>query len=111
MPDLWVARDLSVLRAAVELCDEGRDSASLSSITRRTGFGQAEVTRSLLRLSGERPPFFDNMAWTFTGGISHVFAPTGHARRAVGQRSPAADRLVEFLELRTVPAERAEWCP
>ncbi|MBM2621191.1 hypothetical protein JIG36_37385 [Actinoplanes sp. LDG1-06] len=107
MTDLWITKDLPVLKAAVELCDEGDDTAAtVGGIAERTGFTEAEVTKSLLRLDGEQPPFFGKMIRTFGSGVSHVFSPTGHARRAVQQWPQAEDKLEEIVKLLTALAEK-----
>ncbi|XVV11820.1 hypothetical protein ACQP2X_44525 [Actinoplanes sp. CA-131856] len=106
MTDLWVTKDLPVLKAAVELCDAGNDSASVSAIVERTGFDEQDVMKSLRRLDGEQPPYFARMEKMFGGGVSHAFAPTGHARRAVSQWPRAEAKLEEVIKLLTVLAEK-----
>ena len=104
--DMWKDVDLPVLKAAVELCDEGRESATTSDIKKRTGFDEKKVMASLLRLDGEQPPLFANMNKMFGGGVSHVFAPTGHARRTVRQWPQAEDKLEELIKVLTALSEQ-----
>ena len=103
---MWTTADLPVLKAAVELCDEGRNSAAVGDIAKKTGFDHDKVMKSLLRLDGEQPPYFENMNRMFGGGVSHVFAPTGHARRTIQQWPQAEDKLEEMVKVLTALAER-----
>ncbi|MBP2704422.1 hypothetical protein JOL79_11415 [Microbispora sp. RL4-1S] len=98
----WESRDLPVLKAIVELADEGEDRIDRSFIEERTGMGHDEVQRALRALAHEEPPFF---GYTDTPGygrkeILMVFDVTGHARRTVGTwptPESLADRIVAGL--------------
>ncbi|MDZ5445741.1 hypothetical protein U2F26_23920 [Micromonospora sp. 4G57] len=112
--NLWDTTDFPVLKAAVEICNEGRGAAAVGAIIKRTGFDQQTVMASLRRLDTEQPPFFTKMEKMFGGGVSHVFEPTGHAQRAIQAWPKAEDKLEELIKVlvpsrsrRTTPRRRA----
>ena len=95
----WETRDLPVLRAIVELSDEGERAIMPAAIEQRTGFDHTTVVRSLRALANESPPFF-KASEIDTGEVVYVTFPTGHARRTVGTWPPPdawIDRLVSAL--------------
>ncbi|GAA4568684.1 hypothetical protein [Planotetraspora kaengkrachanensis] len=83
----WEARDLPVLRAIVEMTDEGAWHIEADDVTKRIGLGAFEVERAFNALAAEHPPFFefeDITAFDSDGREIVVYNPTGHARRTVG---------------------------
>ncbi|MFI7594005.1 hypothetical protein [Micromonospora sp. NPDC049359] len=98
----WEVRDLPVLRAIVELSDEGAWLIEPHEIAERTGLDETRVKHALFALAAELPPFFDYKDLNTFGGrdIGCVFEPTGHARRTVGTwptPENLADRLVRAM--------------
>ena len=97
----WESRDLPVLVAAVELCDESdTGTASETAIQDRTGFDSRTVQRALVALAHEDPPLFGQVG-EHDFGIHTVAYPTGHARRIVGSwptPESLAERIVDGLE-------------
>ena len=80
----WESRDLPVLVAAVELCDDSdQETAMLGELGQRSGLSEGIVGRALRALAREDPPFFDGITES-DWGIHGVAYPTGHARRTVG---------------------------
>lgn len=104
--NLWDTTDFPVLKAAVEICNEGRGAAAVGAIIKRTGFDQQTVMASLRRLDTEQPPFFTKMEKMFGGGVSHVFEPTGHAQRTIRAWPKAEDKLEELIKVLSAIAEQ-----
>ncbi|MGW3791290.1 hypothetical protein ACWD8I_08995 [Micromonospora arida] len=104
--NLWDTTDFPVLKAAVEICNEGRGSAAVGAIIKRTGFDQQTVMASLRRLDTEQPPYFTKMEKMLGGGVSHVFEPTGHAQRAIQAWPKAEDKLEELIKMLGAIAEQ-----
>lgn len=101
----WETRDLPVLRAIVEITDEGGWHIEPEHVAERTGLDVETVGRAFNALAAEQPPFFEFLDGTTFGSrareIIDVFNPTGHARRTVGTWPTAeslADRIVSGLE-------------
>jgi hypothetical protein len=86
MSSAWESRDLPVLKAIVELTDEGEDGLPSARIADRTGLDEDTVQRALWALAAEHPPFFTVVDGSSLAGryILEVNSPTGHARRTVG---------------------------
>lgn len=98
--DTWEELHLPVLRAAVERYDETGHAMRVNELVEASGLGDDQVQRALRALRHEEPPFFTKMDGSMGGGILVVGAPTGHARRAVGQwptPEALADRIVAAL--------------
>ncbi|MDZ5445742.1 hypothetical protein U2F26_23925 [Micromonospora sp. 4G57] len=98
----WEERDLPVLRAIVEMSDEGAWIIEPDEIAERVGFDEAKVKSALFALAAEYPPFFSYKDLTTYGGrdIGFISQPTGHARRTVGTwptPESLADRLVQAM--------------
>jgi hypothetical protein len=55
---VWEKRDLPVLRAIVELTDEGEWHMSAEQIAERADLDLATVRIALVQLANEHPPFF-----------------------------------------------------
>lgn len=99
MTTIWETRDLPVLRAIVELTEEGSDYVEPHAIASRTGLDGDQVQRALRSLSGEDPPFFSVTENPSLGGgpsFFDVHNPTGHARRTVGSW-PTPQSLAESI--------------
>lgn len=110
----WETRDLPVLKAIVEMTDEGGLHIKPGAVAARTGLTQDEVEIAFAALAAEHPPFFSFADVTTMGstrrGIGWVYHPTGHARRTVGTWPTAegmADRIIAGLE-RAAEAEEDE---
>ncbi|MFG2001705.1 hypothetical protein ACGFNU_21395 [Spirillospora sp. NPDC048911] len=104
MMDTWGSRDEPILRAIVELADEGAPHIMPGQLVERTGMDATSVARALNALAREEPPFFqfEDVAELGADGTNILFVhgPTGHARRAVGAwptPEKLADRIVEGL--------------
>ncbi|HUR07313.1 MAG TPA: hypothetical protein VM347_32545 [Nonomuraea sp.] len=84
----WKDHDLPVLKAIVQLADEGAALIQPHQIVERLGMDPAEVRRALAALAGERPPFFrfTDVTGADSAGreIGGIHSPTGEARRVVG---------------------------
>lgn len=101
MESTWEARDLPVLAAVVEICDEDSwCNAEPSTIAERTGLSLEDVNKALWKLAGENPPFFEvSDASTFGGReIASVNNPSGHAQRTVGAW-PTPESVVDAMIL------------
>ena len=95
----WETRDLPVLKALVELDDEGDNGrVTVDAIAERIGMGKDQVGRAIRVLSREEPRFFElGMTSSLADTqIHHVYNVSGHARRAVGTW-PTAERLAEQI--------------
>ncbi|MGW0803394.1 hypothetical protein [Nonomuraea sp. NPDC002799] len=84
----WKDHDLPVLKAIVQMADEGMAPIQPHQIVDRLHMDPADVRRALAALAGERPPFFQFTDVTGAGSaereIDGVHSPTGEARRVVG---------------------------
>jgi hypothetical protein len=96
----WEQRDLPVLRAIVELTDEGQWWIEAAHLAQRTGFDEITVQRALNALAAEDPPFFEYRDYSAVNEdgrrLGSIHAPSGHARRAVGTW-PTANALVDRI--------------
>ncbi|WP_418058470.1 hypothetical protein [Pimelobacter simplex] len=111
MESTWESRDLPVLAAVVEICDEDEwGMAEPEQIAERTGLPSEDVEKALWKLAGEQPPFFGFSNDSTFGGrdIGTITRPTGHAQRTVGAW-PTPESLIERIvaELHEA-AERAD---
>lgn len=99
--DSWEDLHLPVLRGVVELFDEqGHGPVHIRHIAQLTGLPEEDVRRALGALEHEQPPFFTGSERSVAGLIG-VNAPTGHARRTVGQwptPEGLATKIVEAME-------------
>jgi hypothetical protein len=88
----WETRDLPVLRAIVELCEELGNSPGVNvhQIADRAGLREGEVNHSLALLHRSDPRYIVS----FNGG--YLFGPTERAYRELGLW-PSADILVDRL--------------
>lgn len=100
----WEQRDLPVLRAIVELTDEGAWHIDPQDIAERLDINADTVMTSLGALAAEEPAFFRYHDVTALGEtrrvIGHIHEPTGHARRTVGTwptPESQVDRLIQAL--------------
>jgi len=101
----WETRDLPVLKAIIELTEEGIHYIKPQQIAERTSMDGATIQRALAALAEENPPFFDHREANSFGDPSRNFVvvskPTGHARRTVGAWPTPdflADRIIDGLE-------------
>lgn len=81
MAETWESRDLPVLKAAVELCEESGRRLRPSAIETATGFDKDTVQRALRALY--REPYFEEATGSFGGEIILVGKPTGEALTAL----------------------------
>lgn len=99
MRDMWLERDLPVLKAAIQVFERQGDPMYVGDIAAAAQLAPATVQRALRALSTE--PFFGKGQETANGNIHWVGKPTGRALRVAGWwPSPEAllDRLVAALE-------------
>ena len=99
MDSTWETREMPVLAAVVQLCDEDDwGQAEPEQIAERTGLAVADVKKAVYRLLGEQPPFFQVADATTFGGrdFASVHSPTGHAQRTVGAW-PTPENLSERI--------------
>jgi hypothetical protein len=94
----WTDRDLPVLKAIVELDDEGAYLFGPRELMKHTGLPYGTIRQALIALAGEQPPFFD-----YTDGsddesreIAAIKNISGHARRTVGTW-PTPESLAEQI--------------
>ncbi|MFB4284149.1 hypothetical protein ACBJ59_53295 [Nonomuraea sp. MTCD27] len=84
----WKDHDLPVLKAIVQMADEGAVLIQPHQIVERLGMDPEDVRRSLAALAGERPPFFQFTDVTGSDSqnreIDGIHSPTGEARRIAG---------------------------
>ncbi len=96
----WATRDLPVLKAIVEMSEQGHYLISPHHIAAHTNMDETEVRRALAALAGEKPPFFEFEDTTdFDSGMREIDAvrnPSGHARRAIGAW-PTAEALAREI--------------
>ena len=104
----WEARDLPVLRAIVEMSDEGAWHIEPQEIAARTGLEVETVMAGLWALAKEQPAFFQYIDTTTMGGpaMRGIRNPTGHARRTVGTWPKAEDRVAEMVAALQEAAQR-----
>lgn len=85
----WETRDLPVLKAIIDITEEGESLIQPHQITQRLGMDPVDVRRALAALAGAQPPFFhfEDTTDNDTDGreIDAIHSPTGAARKAVGQ--------------------------
>lgn len=94
--ETWASRDLPVLRAAVQIYENGeRPNIRVSDIERMLEFDKATIQRALKALHSE--PFF-KAEGSVEGqtGFAFIGAPTGQALRIAGQW-PTPENMVERL--------------
>ncbi|WP_139131862.1 hypothetical protein [Micromonospora chersina] len=101
--DTWESRDLPVLRAIVEISDEGARDMDARDVAKRVGMDLETALVALFALAGEHPPLFKyEDASDFDGrDMCLIRDPSGHARRIVGTwptSETLADRLVQAME-------------
>jgi hypothetical protein len=108
--DTWDARDLPILRAIVEMSDDGAWYIDPPAIAEYTGLGVETVNTGLRALALENPPFFEYSDRTAMGQsqreIGGIHNPTGHARRMVGTWPKPEDRIAEMIAVLLEAAER-----
>lgn len=84
----WKDHDLPVLKAIVQMADEGAVPIEPHQIVDRLGMDPEDVGRALATLAGERPPFFQFTDVTGADSVGReiegIHSPTGEARRIVG---------------------------
>jgi hypothetical protein len=104
----WEDRDLPVLRAIVELSDEGEWRLSPEQIAERLGFDVDRVKLALFALAAEQPPFFSYSDMSDFEGrdIGAIREPTGHARRTVGTWPRPEERVDQLVEALQAAAEQ-----
>ena len=105
----WEDRDLPVLRAIVELSDEGEWHIDPDDIAKRLDFEVDKVRLALFALAAEEPPLFKYHDLTTYGGrdIGFVNSPTGHARRTVGTWPKPEGRVDQLVRALQAAAELA----
>lgn len=107
--DTWSARDLPVLRAAVDLFEENGRGPRATTIAARTGLDEDSVQRALRVLYTE--PFFEKGVESSGNKVIMVGRPTSAALRVVGQwPSPESqlERLVAAFEAVAADDSRPE---
>lgn len=104
----WETRDLPVLKAVVELSDEGIAYIKPDSIVERTGLATDQVQLALQALDNEVTPYFESIhAGAEEPLIIVVKDVTGAARRAVGTW-PTAEGLARQIIDGLLAAAEAE---
>lgn len=83
MADTWAARDLPVLRAAVEIYDQTGRNPNAAELGAACGLDAETVQRALRALY--REPFFEEGMTDWGGKILAVGPPTSAALRVAGQ--------------------------
>lgn len=109
MGDIWVTRDLPVLKAAVEIYDRTGRNPSAAQLSAACGFDEDTVQRALRALY--REPFFEKGMTDFSGQILAVGPPTSAALRTAGQwPSPEVqlERLIAAFEAVAADESRPE---
>lgn len=97
----WEERDLLVLRAAVEYCEERDNYAEPHHLRSRVDLTERDIRKALNALCAETPKLFQNY-WHGSGQVFRVERPTGEARRRLGlwpTPESLADRLVQAMAL------------
>jgi hypothetical protein len=79
----WEERDLLVLRAAVEYCEEHGGYAEAHHLRSRLDMSERDIRKAFNALCAETPKLFGNYS---DGGVGvyRVVRPTGEARRRLG---------------------------
>jgi hypothetical protein len=103
MESTWEQRDLPVLKAIVELTEEGLPHVARADVTERTGLDDDVVRAAYFALYGEQPPFckFSDLSTLAGSDIDWARDPTGHARRTAGgwpTSESLADRIVAAFD-------------
>jgi hypothetical protein len=96
----WEERDLLVLRAAVEYCEENDDYAEAHHLRSRLDMSERDIRKAFNALCAETPKLFQNYWHAPSVGVSRVERPTGEARRRLGMwptPESLADRLVQAM--------------
>ena len=94
--ETWSSRDLPVLRAVVDICEEsGTYLTRATAVERRTDLDTETVQRALRRLNSE-PSFFEKVVDASGGQIIMVGPPTAYALRVAGAW-PSPERLLQRL--------------
>lgn len=96
----WEERDLPVLRAAVEYCEEKDGYAEVHHLRSRLDMSERDIRKALNALIAETPKLFQNYMYGVGSGVIRVERPTGEARRRVGlwpTPESLADRLVQAM--------------
>ncbi|MCV7236005.1 hypothetical protein BST20_27225 [Mycobacterium branderi] len=94
--DTWTSRDLPVLRAVVDICDEsGAYLTRATAIEQRTGLDHDTVQRALRRLNSQ-PSCFEKLVGASGGQIIMVGPPTADALRVAGAW-PSPEQLLQRL--------------
>jgi hypothetical protein len=106
----WEGRDLPVLRAIVEMSDEGAWHMEPEQIAEHTGLELEMVKAGLRALALEDPPFFEYHDHTCFGQLQReiggIHNLTGHARRMVGTWPKPEDRITQMIAVLQEAAER-----
>lgn len=95
----WFERDEPVLRAIIELSDEGAHLIRPDQLCERTAFDSTKVQLALRALVDEDPPLIeatDSRDWGGGRQITIVHSPTGRARRLIGTW-PSSEKLAEQI--------------
>lgn len=96
----WIERDEPVLRAIIELSDEGAHLIRPEQLTERTGLDPDTVQLALRAIVDDDPPLVtgatDSRDWGGGRQISVVHSPTGRARRLIGTW-PTPEKLAEQI--------------
>lgn len=99
-----------MLRAIVEMSDEGTWVVEPEAIAARTMLPIETVKIALWALSKEHPPFFEYSDLTTYAAnlpdIGVIRDPTGHARRTVGTWPKPEDRVTQMIAVLLEMAER-----
>lgn len=97
----WEERDLLVLRAAVEYCEEHDGYAEAYHLRGRLDMSERDIRKAFNALCAETPKLFGSYS-DGGAGVHRVARPTGEARRRLGiwpTSENMADRLVHALAL------------
>ncbi|MGW0502188.1 hypothetical protein [Micromonospora sp. NPDC003241] len=105
----WEGRDLPVLRAIVELTEEGITSIAPGAIAKKIDMDRRDVDLALRALATEQPPFFGHSVTRGFGGlndIDRILLPTGHALRTVGAWPKPENRVDQLIDALRLAADR-----
>jgi hypothetical protein len=105
----WDPRDLPILRAIVEISDEGMEWIEPEQLVERTGLDLSTVKAGLFALADEDPPHFKYVEFSSADSrdLGSISRPTGHARRTVDMWPTPEDRVTELIEALNRAAEKA----
>lgn len=95
----WEERDLPVLRAAVEYCEEKDGYAEVHHLRGRLDMSERDIRKAFRALCSETPELFQKYVHS-QGEVVLVGRPTGEARRRLGlwpTPEGLADRLVQAM--------------